>query len=221
MLFRLFPLILCLVSIPIVSLAQVQPPKRGLPQPAPYAERVARMKAACLTEDRADIQPGILPVSSLGYSQNLLDQSLGVIGKPVHYGVDLIRVAGRKRAERIAARTQIQEVEALLASFASAHPSMSDYQRACLATCASAHLIDYQLWSLNDPEVPSSIIASGRGLCRHFARIASRFLSELGLPGSVVKGQSKDGDHAFNSVRINGEQLWMEPQRDTCQFYRK
>lgn len=207
------------VASALSALAQTAKPV--FPEPATYDVRLARMKAACLTEARAGVQAAILPVAQLGYTQTFLDKSLKVIGKPIHYGVDQLRVAGRPRAERDAARALMAEVESLLSAYVGAHPSMTEYQRACLATCASAHLIDYQLWAYNDPEVPSSVLRSGRGLCRHFAMLADQFLATLGIRGQVISGQTEGGDHAFNRVRINNEQLWMEPQRDTCQFYRK
>ena len=98
-------------------------------------------------------------------------------------------------------------------------------QRACLATCISSKIIEYEDGM---PQTCIGAIQSGSGICREFSLIAADILNSLGVSASDFGGVAYEahegkkipgGKHRMLRVRIGAKTYLMEPQDSSCEFY--
>jgi hypothetical protein len=104
--------------------------------------------------------------------------------------------------------------------------SLSSCQRACLATCISSYLIDYD--DDNSMTHWTDSVGSQTGVCREYAAIANDFMKSLKLKSKVVTGYwyenmggtlQKEGGHAMVEVQLGRASYIMEPQDPFCTYY--
>jgi hypothetical protein len=106
---------------------------------------------------------------------------------------------------------------------------METCQRACLATCISSRMIQYD----NANRITSwrDAIEREAGVCREFSAIAANLMQSLGVKArvlegkvhSIIDGQAPDyeGGHVMVEVSLPNGKFIMEPQTDSCEFYDK
>jgi hypothetical protein len=100
-------------------------------------------------------------------------------------------------------------------------------QRACLATCISSTLLEYDDRNLITHWTEG--VGREKGVCREFSAMASDLMRSLGVKSKTVTGMSyeiqdgqvpkKAGGHVMVEVALPQGNFIMEPQSSECQFF--
>jgi hypothetical protein len=88
---------------------------------------------------------------------------------------------------------------------------------ACLAKCMSHNLLTFSDERDSKFQTVSTILENGLGQCTEFAEVYNSLASTLEVP-SVTVGNSYI--HAYNSVEIDSDWWFLEPQDETCTFFK-
>jgi hypothetical protein len=95
---------------------------------------------------------------------------------------------------------------------ASKSHNLSECQKACLALCASANALRYEV---DDLAAPCSSFVKESGDCKAYSSLAEHFLKNIGIESRLAAVS----DHEFISVKINNKWYHAEPQVDDCEFF--
>ncbi len=190
----------------------------------PYEVRYRAMQAACLdrhwSEEKLTISPPV--ANNQNYRMTPLeekagDASLAMFRVPVR----LFRQAEKaSTGKTTAAERQLDALITELKNFADDR-KLNTWQRACLSTCVSSHMID-PIDTLRTGLLiqPARILEEGEGVCKQYAMLGETFGDALGVETKVVSnGTFRKTSHVYLKVKIGTTYYYMEPQQDQCELF--
>ena len=90
-------------------------------------------------------------------------------------------------------------------------PEMSDYEKVKTIYDAIVVNTEYNL-ALSEDQTICSVLLSGEGVCSGYAKTMQYLLNKLGIFCTYVTGDiPKQGSHAWNLVRIDGDDYFIDP----------
>ena len=94
---------------------------------------------------------------------------------------------------------------------------LSECQSVCLATCASANLIEYKMnWSVFAATAENNV-QTGEGVCREYSTVARLLIEIMGIKAHEATKMFRG--HEFVKVHLNGHSYSVEPQSPFWEFY--
>jgi hypothetical protein len=93
---------------------------------------------------------------------------------------------------------------------------LNPYQKVCLLNCVTGNYLKYNVafTSLYRPEEKCYI--SAEGVCGHFSYMFYDLAKNLGIENV---SEESSNNHGFNSVIINDQKYYIEPQNESCDLY--
>lgn len=189
----------------------------------PFSQRRAEMRAECMQQH--DWNKEEMKISS-----PITDGWDYRMSRPEHYfGRALLKIfqlpvegalyTRRQFEGATPAEVKLERLVRELQKYAK-EENLNTWQRACLAKCASTHLLKY----LHSDEttmmvLPANIVEKGLGSCKQYSFLGEYIGLSLNVPTKIV-GESDEGEggHAYLKMKIDGKYYYAEPQNDRCEF---
>jgi len=201
-------------------------------------QREQKVREACFTQNWSQVQPVLHTKRYVTHNFDPKNQyNTGKLDLAITPIFSLVEAAGAlndffynviKHPGRILLSRLIHQAYSL-----NGFRSLSYHQRACVAKCISANIIDYDKemeafivdYKMNTKAVTenmlsflhnSSIAASyEKGVCREFAKVYNFFARRFGVMSFGIPGPG----HLFNFIRTKEGAHYLEPQDPACVFW--